>query len=141
MTHTIEGMATSRLRTVGAVALALPLLLTGCAASGAPALDTADRFTAALASSNGGEACERLTPRAASAVEEQTGVPCAEGILTLGLSTARPTSAEVWGGEAFAESAENALFLTRDGESWAVRAAGCVEVTPETPLECIVDGS
>lgn len=134
-------MVRSSLPRFAAAALALPLLLGGCAASGAQPLSIATEFTDAVASGDGADACALLTQRAAADVEEQTGSPCAAGVVTLDLPSSAPSSAEAWGGEAFAESTEAALFLTRDGDSWLVRAAGCVEAVVEAPFECIVDGS
>jgi hypothetical protein len=101
---------------------------------------TAEKFESAVGNGDFAAACDLLTPVAAEDVESRSGESCPDAFQGLGIpSASRIKLTEAWGRAAIVEFDGDTLFLTRTGESWAVRAAGCSPVA-DAPYDCIVEG-
>jgi hypothetical protein len=118
------------------------LVLLGAACNGCAAAEK-DGVRSAVAglyqavrSGDGRAACERLLPRAASALETG-GSDCAQEILGLGLEGGPVGRVEVWSDQARASAGTDTVFLTRWGSGWRITAAGC-RAQGERPYDCEV---
>jgi hypothetical protein len=122
------------------VALAAPVLLTGCVPSGqAEALGAGNAFQAALRSQNGAAACDLLAPETRTDLERGSAQACPQVLTRRSLPTGAGTSIQVWGGNAQLRLASGVVFLAKFRTGWKVTAAGC---TPrqDQPYDCTVAG-
>jgi len=136
-------------RPVLVVAAAAALLLGGCAASpgGADADAVVHEFYAAVADDDGDAACALLAPSALENLEDDTGEPCPDAVLAGDVGTtlverapAGPaTSVHVAGRAAQVVLPDDVTFLTVDGDSWRLTAAGC-DARPQRPYDCVIEG-
>jgi hypothetical protein len=128
-----------------------PVVLLGCVAavamaSGCSSLapdssgaaGAAQSFHVATSSDDGGAACDRLSTRLRTELEESEGEPCERAILAADLPDARQVQdVQVWGGRALVVLDHDTLFVARFDGGWRVTAAGC---TPrkDRPYDCTV---
>ncbi|XVQ08352.1 hypothetical protein ACQP1W_38200 [Spirillospora sp. CA-255316] len=99
--------------------------------------ETASALFQDVRDGDGGAACARLVPRAASSLEIG-GASCARQILRLGLEGGALGRVEVWSDQARVRAGADTVFLTRWGTGWRVTAAGC-EPRREGPYDCEVE--
>lgn len=134
--------------------LGVVTVLAGCgvarpdaATAGAAAQD----FYRAIAAGDGETACALLAPVTVESLEDDTGEPCADGVLEGEVGetlTARATDAttratratRVAGRQAQATLADDVVFLTVSGDRWLITAAGC-DPRPHRPYDCVLEGS
>jgi hypothetical protein len=110
----------------GCAAGACMLVLAGCSSPQEPdAEDAADRFAAAVTSSDADTACGLLAPATRDELEQSSGNPCVEAILDVATSTGPRDASEVYGSMAQIAYVEDTLFLSRFDERWLVVAASC----------------
>ena len=123
-----------------AVAVMVPVVLTGCgAAQEAASQSVARRFHAALDEQDGGAACALLAARARDEVEQSAGKPCSVAILEEDLPSPGPVEkVSTYGTAAQVRYRGETTFLSRFSDGWGVVAAGCAPV-PGDRYDCQVE--
>lgn len=132
---------------VGACVICLPLALAlgGCGSpEAASAVSTASRFVD-LAADDPGAACGMLAPRTREQAADEGDGDCAEGLRSVGLSSASSGSdvpPEVAGHTAFVTTGGQTVFLTLFDDGWKVLAAGCTRASEDeaVPYDCALEG-
>ena len=127
---------------LAACLLVLPLAACGTASREHDAAAVAERFQAALQSSDGQAACDQLSEDTVSKLEQQEKKPCDEAILGLELAKGGTVAATgVYVESAYALRAEGGTdFLSEGPEGWTISAAGCRPTAPKQPYECELEG-
>ncbi|MBF8190890.1 hypothetical protein ITP53_35335 [Nonomuraea sp. K274] len=121
------------------IVAALALAVAGCAVDTASPARAAERFHAALSAHREDAACALLARKTADELPDP-GQTCAGALRELRLGPGGAvTSVSVWGDHAQVRLAGDTLFLTRFGDAWRVKAAGC-EPVRDLPYECEVEG-
>jgi hypothetical protein len=121
-----------------AVAAAAAVALVGCGTGGSErdAKATVERFYAALQSRNGAAACAELTNGARSSLEQQEKEPCAKAIVSLQLSPASPSGAQVIVTSAIVRTDKGeTAFLDQTSAGWRISDAGCKK-NPGQTYDC-----
>jgi hypothetical protein len=130
--------------TVGLAAL-LTVAIAGCGASGpglGPARAAARRFESAVASGDGGGACDTLAPETRQDLETSGNqpTPCPEALVGQHLPVGTSVrSAVVYGDQALVTFGKDTVFLSRFASGWKVTAAGCTP-RPRRPYDCALKG-
>jgi hypothetical protein len=112
--------------------------LVGCGTSGSErdAKATVQRFYAALQSHDGAAACAQLTNGARSSLQQQEKEPCAKAIVSLQLSPASPSKAQVVVTSAIVRTdKDETAFLDQTSKGWRISDAGCKK-NPGQPYDC-----
>jgi hypothetical protein len=127
---------------LAACLLVLPLAACGTASREHDAAAVAERFQAALQSSDGQAACDQLSEDTVSKLEQQEKKPCERAILGLDLpkgGTVAFTQVEIT--SAYVGLAEGgADFLDEGPEGWSISAAGCEPTAAGQPYQCELEG-
>lgn len=118
------------------------VLLSGCGwadgESGAEAAVTA--WHSALADGDPAAACHLLAPSTRAALEQDSGQPCAQALAAAGLRPGAPVKGTtVWGRAARAQTGDDVMFLSVQGDRWVVSDAGC-ELLGDLPADCMITG-
>jgi len=116
--------------------------LAGCGTPSAGPADAVTAFRAALGGGDGAAACDLLVPTVVDELEADAALPCAQAVLGLDLPSAGDAipTVRVAGRQALAHAADDVLFLTEDGTTWKITAAGCVP-RADRPYDCTIGGS
>jgi hypothetical protein len=113
----------------------------GCAGSQDDAVGTvADTFYAAVGGGDGDRACAVLAPATQSELEQSSGKPCAEAVLSEGLpDVTDPQGIEVFGTMAQVQWDGEVTFLTRFDDGWRIVAAACTPT--RSRYDCSIQGA
>lgn len=133
-------MAVSLRRGLGGAAVVLMLAVSACGASDGP-VRTVTAFYEAVKNGNGPLACGLLAPATREELESSEESPCSEALTDLSLPAVDGTAtAQVYGRNAQVRLGGETLFLTENGSTWLITAAGC---TPrgERPYDCTIKGN
>ena len=116
-------------------------LFSGCGGSQDEAVEsTVDTFYEAVVAGEGDAACEVLAPATLSELEQSTGKPCAEAVLSEGVpDVAAPRRIEVFGTMAQVEWDGEVTFLSRFEDGWRVVAAACAPA--RSHYDCSIMGA
>jgi hypothetical protein len=127
---------------LAACLVVLPLAACGTASREHDAAAVAERFQAALRSSDGKAACAELSAETVSKLEQQERKPCERAILGLELPKGGSVAfTEIEVTSAYVRLAGGgADFLDEGPEGWSISAAGCRPTRPELPYECELEG-
>jgi hypothetical protein len=131
-----------RLRATGLACLAACCLaLTGCGSSQDDAVDTAaGAFYEAVATGDGDGACAVLAPVTLAELEQSSGRPCPEAVLSEEIpDVAAPEGIEVFGTMAQVRYDGEVAFLTRFEDGWRIVAAACTPA--RSRYDCSVQGA
>lgn len=127
------------LRKLSPPVMAVALLLAGCGGG------TAEREAAGAASeflaAQPAQACLRLAPDTARALERESSAACPEALAAVRFTTdPTPQGVELAGESAQVRFADDVVFLARFADGWRVTAAGCRRTDPDpaVPYECEV---
>ena len=119
------------------VAVVATLVLTSCAgAEDDAATSAAERLRTVVADGDGAQACRLLAPAARSELEDASGRPCAQAVLTEQVGTSgTATGVDVFDTMAQVRFADDTIFLSRFDGAWLVIGASC---TPRDarPYDC-----
>jgi hypothetical protein len=121
-------------------------VLLGSVGCGSPKEESAhaaaDRFVAAVGSSDARQACDLLAPRTLEQLELTRHEGCEQALPSLGLPSDVVTEVQAWGDAAQARTAGDVLFLRELDAGWRVVAAGCRPPQDQnSPYECELEGS
>jgi hypothetical protein len=101
-----------------------------------------DRFSAAVASQDGAQACAQLSEDTLKQLEQEEKSACAQAVGSVGLTSARITRVQVYETNAKVDFANGAsAFLEDTADGWKLSALGCrpTQGDPrEHPLGCAV---
>ncbi len=124
-----------------ASALLIMALCTGCGSSqDADVRSSASTFYDAVDAGDGARACELLTPRTRSELEQSSGQPCAEAIRAERVPQVdHPTDVSAFGTMAQVRYHGETTFLTRFQDGWRVVAAACTP-GPAGVYDCRISG-
>jgi hypothetical protein len=128
----------SRSIVLAAAGLLVLLAISGCAPDGTAAVDTAQKFSQALAASDWSGACAMLLADAREKVAKDR--TCEENLQALQIpEPGTVTRTGIYGRSALIEFENDAVFLTVAEGGWKITAAGC---TPNgaKPYTCEVGG-
>ncbi|MFF2032134.1 hypothetical protein [Arthrobacter sp. NPDC058192] len=116
--------------------------LSGCAADGTEAAETAEAFHRDVASSDLAAACLLLQPK----TREDTARSSDAGTCESQLEKAKIPAAgklldtERFGGNAFVEFENDTVFLAASDAGWKITGVGCTANGEEVPYTCEVGG-
>ena len=124
-----------------ALALLLPMILTGCGSEQDEAVrERAGAFQDAVAARDWAQACALLVPETRSEVEAAAKRPCADALAAEELlAPGALDRVDVFGGMAKVGYRGETLFLARFADGWRLLAAGCTPQAPK-PYDCTVHG-
>lgn len=124
-----------------ALALLLPLILTGCGSAQDEAVrERAGEFNDAVAGRDWAHACTLLSPKTRSELEAAAKSPCSSALAEEKLSSPGALDrVDVFGGIAQVRFRGETLFLARFADGWRLLAAGCTPQAPK-PYSCTVHG-
>jgi hypothetical protein len=129
--------ALSRTFRNSALAVLATLALASCAGAEDEAATTAaEELQAAVGESDGQQACRLLAPAARTELEDSSGKPCADAVLSEQVGTSgTATGVDVFDTMAQVRFADDTVFLSRFDGAWLVVGAAC---TPqgERPYDC-----
>ncbi|GGU37787.1 hypothetical protein [Nocardioides albus] len=126
---------------VTAMALLLPMVLSGCATGHEDAVrDRAADFQEAVAARDWARACAVLAPETRTELEAAAKAPCAEAMAEETLPTPGALErVDVFGTMAEVRFQSETMFLARFDDGWRLFAAGCTPQQPK-PYDCAVHG-
>ncbi len=126
---------------VAALALVLPMILTGCDSEQDEAVrERAGAFQAALSAQDWDSACALLAPETRSELEAAAMRRCADALAGEKLPAPGAIDrVDVFGGMAQVSYRGETLFLARFADGWRLLAAGCTPQAPK-PYNCTVHG-
>jgi hypothetical protein len=115
-------------------------VLSGCAASPAPAAAIGDQFYRAVVGADWPTACALLAPETKASLEQTAGKACPAALQDEELSDPGPVGRAVeYGTMTQVRYEQDTVFLARFQSGWKVMAAGCSPV-PGHPYDCRVQG-
>ena len=114
----------------------------GCSSGQSPdASVAAQGFYSAVAESDGGGACELLSPATRIELEASSGKACAEAVLGEDLRAADGVeSSRVFGTMAIVTTGQDTMFLSRFPDGWLVTGVGCEPADRADRYDCTVTG-
>ena len=124
-----------------ALALLLPMILTGCASGQEDAArDSAGAFHDAITAQDWASACALLAPETRTELEAAAEKPCSEALPEEQLPEPGALDrVDVFGAMAEVRYQGETLFLTRFADKWLLHAAGCTPQPPK-PYDCALHG-
>ncbi|WP_139053228.1 hypothetical protein [Rhodococcus globerulus] len=131
------------MRTFVAIALLAAPTASACTSlppDAAGAAEVAQAFHTALHVADRTTLCALLAEATAEQVEKTTHSTCPDGILDRQIPDAdRVHDVSAYGRAAQVRMNGDTVFLTREGESWKIAAAGC-QYQGNEPYDCVLEG-
>jgi hypothetical protein len=136
---------TERMRWISMTVVLTAIAVAGCGQSAArdDVRSVTDRFSAAVASHDGAQACAQLSEDTVEQLEQTEKASCPEAVESAGLTSARIARVQVYVTNAKVDFTNGAsAFLEDTADGWRLSALGCrpTQGDPrEHPLGCAVE--
>jgi hypothetical protein len=136
---------TARMRWISMTLVLAAVALAGCgqSANRTAVRAVTDRFSAAVASHDGAQACAQLSQATVKQLEQDEKATCSQAVVSLGLTTARVARVQVYVTDAKVDFTNGAsAFLQDTAGGWKLSALGCRPTQGDPrkhPLGCAVE--